>query len=50
MSKPFQGIINIDIQDSVPDWAPYAQPFAPDGTPNVVYVVPADGSQSHDER
>ena len=31
--------INIDIQDSVPDWEPYTQPIAPEGTPNVLYVV-----------
>jgi arylsulfatase A-like enzyme len=38
-SKPFEGVVNIDIKDSVPDWAPYTQPIAPDGAPNVVYVV-----------
>jgi arylsulfatase A-like enzyme len=37
--RPFKGIINVDIRDSVPDWAPYAQPIAPEGSPNVVYVV-----------
>ena len=39
MSKPFKGTINIDIQDSTPDWAPYSQPVAPDGAPSVLYVV-----------
>jgi arylsulfatase A-like enzyme len=39
MSKPFGGIVNIDIKDSVPDWAPYTQPLAPEGAPNVLYVV-----------
>jgi arylsulfatase A-like enzyme len=39
MSKPFRGIVNIDIRDSAPDWAPYTQPRAPDGAPNVMYVV-----------
>jgi hypothetical protein len=29
MSRPFQGVVNIDIRDSVPDWAPYLQPVAP---------------------
>jgi hypothetical protein len=32
MAKPFNGVINIDIADSVPDWGPYTQPIAPDGT------------------
>src|SRR5918995_5603035 len=39
MSRPFQGVINIDIRDSVPDWAPYLQPVAPEGAPNIVYIV-----------
>ncbi len=39
MAKPFKGTINIDIKDSTPDWEPYAQPIAPEGTPNVLYVV-----------
>jgi arylsulfatase A-like enzyme len=39
MSRPFQGVIDIDIRDSVPDWAPYVQPVAPEGAPNVLYIV-----------
>jgi arylsulfatase A-like enzyme len=39
MSKPFKGVINVDITDSVPDWEPYTQPIAPEGTPNVLYIV-----------
>jgi len=39
MTKPFSGTINIDIKDSVPDWGPYKQPIAPEGAPNVVYIV-----------
>ncbi len=39
MSKPFKGVINVDIRDSVPDWEPYTQPMAPDGAPNVLYIV-----------
>ena len=39
MSKPFKGTIGIDIRDSVPDWAPYAQPRAPADAPNVLYIV-----------
>ena len=33
MPKPFRGTIDIDIRDSVPDWAPYEQPKAPEGAP-----------------
>jgi len=39
MSKPFQGTISVDIRDSVPDWAPFEPPKAPDGAPSVVYIV-----------
>ena len=39
MSQPFKGTVNIDIKDSVPDWAPYSQPSAPEGAPNILYVV-----------
>jgi arylsulfatase len=39
MAKPFKGTINMDIRDSVPDWAPYEQPRAPEGAPNVLYIV-----------
>ncbi len=39
MSTQFKGTINVDIRDSVPDWSPFGAPTAPDGAPNVVYVV-----------
>jgi arylsulfatase len=28
MSKVFKGTINVDIRDSVPDWAPFEPPEA----------------------
>ena len=39
MAAPFRGVINIDIRDSVPDWEPYRQPMAPEGAPNILYIV-----------
>jgi arylsulfatase A-like enzyme len=39
MAKPFKGVINVDVTESVPDWGPYTQPIAPDGTPSVLYIV-----------
>jgi arylsulfatase A-like enzyme len=39
MSEPFKGTVNVDIRDSVPDWSPFEPPRAPDGAPNVVYIV-----------
>ena len=35
----FNGIVNVDIRDSEPDWAPFEPPKAPDGAPSVVYIV-----------
>lgn len=35
----FQGVINIDVRDSVPDWAPYQPPQALAGSANVVFIV-----------
>ena len=39
MAKRFSGVVNVDITQSVPDWAPYTQPIAPEGTPSVRYIV-----------
>jgi arylsulfatase A-like enzyme len=39
MAKPFRGVINVDVTQSVPDWEPYTQPIAPDGTPSVLYIT-----------
>ena len=39
MPKPFRGVVNVDIRDSVPDWEPFLQPKAPEGAPNVLMIV-----------
>ncbi|WP_448811734.1 arylsulfatase [Agromyces bauzanensis] len=39
MTRRFTGTVNIDIRDSEPDWAPFEPAKAPDGAPNVVYIV-----------
>ena len=39
MAKRFSGVVNVDITESAPDWAPYTQPIAPEGTPSVLYIV-----------
>lgn len=39
MTQPFRGVVKLDIRDSVPDWAPYQQPKAPPGAPNVLFIV-----------
>ncbi|MGV0834169.1 sulfatase-like hydrolase/transferase [Mycolicibacterium thermoresistibile] len=35
----FNGRIEVDIRDSEPDWGPFAAPTAPEGAPNVLYLV-----------
>jgi arylsulfatase A-like enzyme len=37
--RPFNGKINVDVRDSVPDWEPYMPPRAPEGSPNVLIVL-----------
>lgn len=39
MAKQFKGVVNVDITKSSPDWEPFAQPVAPEDSPNVVYIV-----------
>ena len=39
MAKQFNGIINLDIRDSKPDWEPYQPPKAKENAPNVLYIV-----------
>lgn len=36
---PFKGVINLDVRDSKPDWTPYLPPKAPEGAPNVLFVL-----------
>ncbi len=40
--RRFRGVINTDVRDSVPDWAPYKAPVAKEGSPNILYVVVDD--------
>jgi arylsulfatase A-like enzyme len=37
--KQFNGIVNVDVRDSTPDWTPFVPPRAPDGAPNVLIVL-----------
>ncbi len=39
MAAGFKGKIDVDARDSVPDWEPFLQPVAPEGAPNVLYIV-----------
>ena len=37
--KPFKGIIKLDVRDSVADWEPYTPTKAPEGAPNILFVL-----------
>jgi hypothetical protein len=30
MPKPFKGVVNLDVRDSVPDWEPYLAIYGPE--------------------
>ena len=37
--KKFNGVVNLDVRDSVADWTPFREPPAPEGAPNVLLVL-----------
>ncbi len=39
MTKPFKGVIKLDVRDSTPDWGPYELTRAPEGSPNILVVL-----------
>ena len=43
---PFKGVIKLDVRDSVPDWKPYTPVKAPEGAPNVLFVLYDDTGQA----
>jgi arylsulfatase A-like enzyme len=38
-TKPFKGVIKLDVRDSVADWGPYTPTRAPKGAPSVLFVL-----------
>jgi arylsulfatase len=38
-TKPFNGTIKLDVRDSKPDWGPYTPTRAPEGAPNILFVL-----------
>ncbi len=39
VTKPFNGVIKLDVRDSTPDWGPYELTRAPEGAPNILIVL-----------
>jgi len=35
----FNGVIKLDVRESVPDWVPYTPKQAPKGSPNILFVL-----------
>jgi len=38
-TKPFKGVIKLDVRDSVPDWEPFTPAKAPEGSPNILIIL-----------
>jgi arylsulfatase A-like enzyme len=39
MPEQWKGKLATDIRDATPDWTPFVQPTAPEGAPNVLFIV-----------
>ena len=39
MTIPWKGKVALDIREAIPDWEPFIQPRAPEGSPNILYIV-----------
>jgi arylsulfatase A-like enzyme len=42
----FKGKIELDIRNSVPDWGPYTPQRAPEGAPNILFILYDDTGQA----
>ena len=38
-AKGFKGVIKLDVRESTPDWNPYTPKKAPEGSPNVLFIL-----------
>ncbi len=36
---PFEGDIKLDVRESTPDWQPYIRKKAPEGAPNILFIL-----------
>jgi arylsulfatase len=36
---PFKGKISLDVRESEPDWTPYVPKRAPEGSPNILFIL-----------
>ena len=38
-SNDFKGVIKLDVRESTPDWKPYIRKKAPEGSPNILFIL-----------
>ena len=38
-SKEFNGVIKLDVRESTPDWGPFTLKKAPEGSPNILFIL-----------
>lgn len=46
LPESFKGKIELDIRNSVPDWGPYTPKRAPEGAPNILFILYDDTGQA----
>jgi hypothetical protein len=46
MPREFQGQVELDVRDSIPDWEAFLNNVAPEGSPNVLVVLYDDTGQA----
>lgn len=39
INDQFKGVMNLDVRDSTPDWGPFTPDRAPEGAPNILFVL-----------
>jgi arylsulfatase len=46
LMRGFNGKIELDVRDSTPDWTPFIPPKAPEGAPNILFILYDDTGQA----
>jgi len=46
LMRGFKGKIELDTRDSKPDWKPFLPPKAPEGAPNILFILYDDTGQA----
>ena len=46
-STTFAGDIKLDVRDSKPDWKPFLRKKAPEGAPNILFILYDDTGWPH---